>query len=111
MVTRSINQTSDLELTVSIRFKLRLPSDDVNAPDGDTERFMLENAIRQGVLALPGSAFSPCGEKTPYVRAAFSLLKEEEVNEALRRLGNMIRAGYETNQYLDTRSLVPAVGA
>jgi tryptophan aminotransferase len=30
--------------------------------------------------------FFPNGERTAYVRASFSLLEEEQVNEALRRL-------------------------
>ena len=38
------------------------------------------------MLALPGTAFFPNGDRTAYVRASFSLLGEEQVNEALRRL-------------------------
>ena len=35
---------------------------------------------------MPGTVFIPNGAKTAHVRAAFSLLEEQEVNEALRRL-------------------------
>jgi len=54
--------------------------------EGDSESFIRTKAYEEGVLALPGTVFYPNGGKTGYVRAAFSLLDEEKVNEALRRL-------------------------
>jgi tryptophan aminotransferase len=39
---------------------------------------------------LPGTVFLPSGKKTAYVRAAFSLLSEEDVEEALRRLRQVL---------------------
>jgi tryptophan aminotransferase len=50
-------------------------------------------AFENGVLALPGTIFFPNGTKTAYVRASFSLLEEDQVNEALRRLGEVLRNG------------------
>ncbi len=38
------------------------------------------------MLALPGTVFLPNGGQTPYVRAAFSLLDETDVEEAIQRL-------------------------
>lgn len=38
------------------------------------------------MLALPGTVFLPDGGKTAYVRAAFSLLDEADVEEAIKRL-------------------------
>jgi tryptophan aminotransferase len=38
------------------------------------------------VLALPGTVFLPDGRRSAYVRAAFSLLGEAEVGEAVRRV-------------------------
>ena len=38
------------------------------------------------MLALPGTVFLPDGGRTPYVRAAFSLLDEADVEEAIKRL-------------------------
>jgi tryptophan aminotransferase len=43
-------------------------------------------AFENGVLALPGTVFYPNTRKSAYVRASFSFLEEDEVNEALRRL-------------------------
>ncbi|EIW84421.1 PLP-dependent transferase [Coniophora puteana RWD-64-598 SS2] len=65
-------------------FKLLLPP----GPDGesDSSDLIQTKAFKNGVLALPGIGFMPDGRKTPYVRAAFSLLDESDVNEALRRL-------------------------
>jgi len=54
--------------------------------DGDSARIIQTKAFEGGVLALPGTVFIPNGARTSYVRASFSLLEEEQVNEALRRL-------------------------
>lgn len=42
------------------------------------------------MIALPGTAFMPSGRKSAYVRAAFSLLPEDQVEEALRRLRQVL---------------------
>ncbi|KAI0292828.1 PLP-dependent transferase [Multifurca ochricompacta] len=54
--------------------------------DGDSANIIRTKAFKNGVLALPGTVFLPNGAPTAYVRAAFSLLEEEQVDEALRRL-------------------------
>ncbi|KAF8591221.1 PLP-dependent transferase [Ramaria rubella] len=72
-------------------FKIRLPPT-LGAPEGDSDALIRTKALEQGVLALPGTAFLPNGTKTAYARASFSLLDEEQVNEALKRLAQVIRA-------------------
>jgi tryptophan aminotransferase len=68
----------------SCRFKLLIsPNPD---EEGDSKELIETKAYEGGVLALPGTVFLPNGRKTAYVRASFSLLPEEQVNEALRRL-------------------------
>jgi tryptophan aminotransferase len=62
------------------RFRLLL------GKDGDSEIVIRTKAFEGGVLALPGTVFFANGAHTAYVRASFSLLEEEQVNEALRRL-------------------------
>jgi tryptophan aminotransferase len=62
------------------RFRLLL------GENGDSESVIRTKAFEGGVLALPGTVFFPTGAHTTYVRASFSLLEEEQVNEALRRL-------------------------
>jgi tryptophan aminotransferase len=62
------------------RFRLLL------GENGDSESVIRTKAFEGGVLALPGTVFFPNGARTTYVRASFSLLEEEQVNEALRRL-------------------------
>jgi len=54
--------------------------------DGDSANIIQTKAFEGGVLALPGTVFFPNGARTTYVRASFSLLEEDQVNEALRRL-------------------------
>lgn len=66
------------------RFKLLLPG------EGDSESIIKTKAYEQGVLALPGTVFLPSGGKTGYVRASFSLLSEEDVEEALMRLRQVL---------------------
>jgi tryptophan aminotransferase len=62
------------------RFRLLL------GEDGDSANIIRTKAFEGGVLALPGTVFFPNGGRTTYVRASFSLLEEDQVNEALRRL-------------------------
>ncbi|KAI0342586.1 PLP-dependent transferase [Trametopsis cervina] len=68
-------------------FKLLIGS---GSDEGDSEGVIRTNAVERGVLALPGTVFLPDGRKTAYVRASFSLLTPEEVDEALRRLKEVI---------------------
>ncbi|KAF7326032.1 PLP-dependent transferase [Mycena kentingensis (nom. inval.)] len=69
-------------------FKLLVPGDDA---DGDSAALVRTRAFERGVLALPGTVFLPDGRKTGYVRAAFSLLEPEQVDEALGRLAQAVR--------------------
>ena len=71
------------------RFKLLLPTADGEA-EGDSASIIREKAVERGVLALPGTVFLPNGRKTAYVRASFSLLTPEEVDEAIKRLRDVI---------------------
>ena len=71
-----------------IWFKLLIA--DKPGEEGDSLDLIRNKAFENGVLALPGTVLLPDGRKTAYVRASFSLLPEEDVNEALRRLRTTI---------------------
>lgn len=43
------------------------------------------------VLLVPGSAFTPNAEASPFVRASFSTASPEEMDEALRRFATLLR--------------------
>ena len=58
--------------------------------EGDSEAIIQTNALERGVLALPGTVFLLNGRKTLYVRASFSLLSEDRVEEAVKRLRQAI---------------------
>jgi len=74
-----------------IWFKLLLkPNGTDDTDDGDSESIIRKNALEKGVLALPGTVFLPNGRKTAYVRASFSLLSENDAEEAVRRLKEVI---------------------
>ncbi|KAI0090982.1 PLP-dependent transferase [Irpex rosettiformis] len=57
---------------------------------GDSDALIRSKAFERGVLALPGTAFYPNKRTSAYVRASFSMLGEDEVDEALRRLKEAI---------------------
>jgi tryptophan aminotransferase len=52
---------------------------------------MKTKALENGVLALPGTVFFANGRRSAYVRASFSMLDDEKTDEALRRLGEVVR--------------------
>ncbi len=62
----------------------------MDGKEQDSESIIRTKALEKGVLALPGTVFLPGGGKTPYVRAAFSLLDEAEVEEAIKRLAAVV---------------------
>ena len=75
-------------------FKLLLndPSDPTqNAVEEDSEDIIRDKAFKNGVLALPGTVFNQNGGKSAYVRASFSLLTPEDVEEAVKRLARTIK--------------------
>lgn len=74
-------------LTLRLRFKLLIGSGD---SEGDSAAIIQTNAVERGVLALPGTVFLPNGRQSAYVRAAFSLLPPEDVEEAIKRLRDVI---------------------
>lgn len=59
--------------------------------EGDSSDLVRTKAYENGVLALPGTVFLPNGRKTAYVRASFSLLDEDDVREAFKRLREVVR--------------------
>ena len=65
--------------------------------EGDSETVIRTNALEQGVLALPEPVFLPSGRKASYVRAAFSLLREDRVEEAVMWLRQTILDAREAN--------------
>lgn len=59
--------------------------------EGDSSELIRNKALEKGVLALPGTAFFASGKRTAYVRASFSMLDDANTDEALRRLGEVVR--------------------
>lgn len=67
-------------------FKLKLPPTEKGAEEGDSFSLIGEKALKNLVLAVPGVAFMPDSKTTCYVRTSFSLIPEEDVEEAFQRL-------------------------
>lgn len=56
----------------------------------DSCDLVMKKALKENVLAIPGVAFMPQGEKTEYVRVSFSNVTKENMDEALRRLASVV---------------------
>ena len=63
--------------------------------EGDSSVFTRSRAIRHGVLVLPGNSSFYDNRKTTFVRVSFSLLNEEETDEALSCLASALREEWE----------------
>lgn len=75
---------------MGIRFKLKIPATHTSA-EGDSSELILNDAFNNGVVALPGTSFFADGRVSAYVRASFSLLNDEDTDEALKRLAQVVR--------------------
>lgn len=73
-------------------FKLILPEGE------DSAHVIRTRALAKGVLAIPGTVFFPSGRKTAYVRASYSILDEDLVDEALGRLASVVREFVEESK-------------
>lgn len=75
------------------RFKLDIPPpvDDPQSSEGDSFDLISNKAFDRGVLALPGTSCFPLGRRSAHVRAAFSVLNDDDTDEALRRLAEVVR--------------------
>jgi DNA-binding transcriptional MocR family regulator len=64
----------------------------IELPSGfDATRMVDTDALELGLLLVPGSAFSTTGGLQRCMRASFSMLAPESVDEAARRLAEMVR--------------------
>ncbi|KAL6231523.1 hypothetical protein BDW75DRAFT_243821 [Aspergillus navahoensis] len=64
--------------------ELKLP------PREDSFELLRKQGMKNGVLAIPGVAFMPGGEKTCYIRVSFSLVSEGDMDEACRRIAGLV---------------------
>ncbi|KNC78098.1 hypothetical protein SARC_09449 [Sphaeroforma arctica JP610] len=56
----------------------------------DSTDIIKEKAVEKLVLMVPGKAFTPGGGPSPYVRATFSTASKEDMEEAMRRFGELL---------------------
>ncbi|KAG8985139.1 hypothetical protein FRB90_004923 [Tulasnella sp. 427] len=78
------------EAGMFVWFKLRLPPVP-SSDEGDSEDVIIRRAFKQKVLALPGTSFFVNRRTSAYVRASFSVLPEEQFDEAMRRLAAIVK--------------------
>jgi len=56
----------------------------------DADRMMEMDGLDMGIILLPGSAFSTTGGLKNYMRASFSMISPEQVEEGMKRFAKMI---------------------
>lgn len=78
-------------LTVYSRLNLLVPPAP-NCDEPDSEQLIRTKAFAAGVLAVPGLYAFPLGRVNSFVRVSFSLLEQDDMDEACRRLANVIRS-------------------
>ncbi|KAI9480238.1 pyridoxal phosphate-dependent transferase [Zychaea mexicana] len=57
----------------------------------DSNELILQKAVKNNVLAVPGVAFMPLNDITPCVRVSYSCIEKDQIDEAVRRLATVIR--------------------
>ena len=62
----------------------------MNLPVEDADIFIKEKARKAKVLLVPGQSFDPHDRPSPWARAAYSTATLEEMDEALRRLAELL---------------------
>ncbi|KAG9051199.1 hypothetical protein FS837_011314 [Tulasnella sp. UAMH 9824] len=78
------------EAGMFVWFKLLLPPVP-GSDEGDSEDVIVRRALKEKVLALPGTSFFTNGRTSAHVRASFSVLPEEHFDEAMRRLAAIVK--------------------
>ncbi|KAH6649107.1 pyridoxal phosphate-dependent transferase [Truncatella angustata] len=68
--------------------KLLLP------PGRDSFEVLTSFSSAAGVIAVPGMAFMPSRSKTCQLRLSFSLVTEDEANEACRRIATLVESAF-----------------
>ncbi|KAF9013316.1 TdiD protein [Cyathus striatus] len=63
--------------------------------EGDAAALIHDRAIERGVLLLPGECAYLDERKNPCVRVSFSLLSDDELEEAIKRLALIVREEWE----------------
>lgn len=63
---------------------LRLPTGE------DSVSLMQREALSNGILAIPGSSFRTSDKATCEIRVSFSLIAEEQMEEACKRLARLV---------------------
>ncbi|KAI8327384.1 pyridoxal phosphate-dependent transferase [Blakeslea trispora] len=56
----------------------------------DTYDLVMTRAVKENVLAIPGVAFLPYGDKSEYVRVSYSNVSKSNMDEALKRLARVV---------------------
>ena len=59
-------------------------------PGQDSFEVVSKSAVSAGIIAVPGMAFMPSKSKTCELRASFSLITEEDADEACRRIAVLV---------------------
>lgn len=56
----------------------------------DSSELLGKQEMGKGILAIPGVAFMPGNEKVCHIRASYSLIPEEDMDEACARIARLV---------------------
>lgn len=76
--------------------KFRLPAVP-HAPEGDANALIEKIARDKGVLAVPGYAFLPGVDVSPYARVSFSLVPLDQIEKGLLRLREAVTEAWQAS--------------
>lgn len=63
--------------------------------EADSSIFIRTKALDNGILLLPGDVTYPIQRRSAHARISFSLLDEQSMDEAIRRLASVLRHEWE----------------
>lgn len=76
---------------------LRLP------PGDDSFRLMTDKALAIKILAIPGVDFMPNKSRSCALRLSYSLVAEDDMNEACRRIAILVDEAWKDRGYFENR--------
>ena len=57
----------------------------------DTWDLIMDKATQEQVMAIPGKAFQAVGDKSPYIRASFSITEPKDFDKGFARLAKVLK--------------------
>ena len=80
-------------------------------PGRDSFEVMVKRSLDNGILAVPGVAFMPNPRRTSYLRVSYSIVAENEIDEACQRIARLVDAAWQERGKDSSQSLAVSGGS